>query len=217
MNQLALHTKVQNVAQKLSRVEKIILSLSTMDAQLFPQEYLDLCTQASLLSERITCMLRNIVYATSGNSRTQYLQRAASVQGIKILYTEGVLMIEFPAVIYKKPGRHSGQFLLDPINTALENFVHLNSFPKFQECTVCICHIYDSNLSDDFFFDYDNRQSKQLLDIISTHTLTDDNAILCDLYQTSVPSDRECTRVYIMQKDRFIGWLLEQKNQILPC
>ena len=217
MNQLALSNRVQNIALLLSRMEKTILSLNTMDAELFPQEYLELCTEAALLSERVTCYLRNIVYATSCSDRSVYLQRAASVQGIKIIYDANTLMVELPALLSKKQGRHSSQIIMEPLNTALEIYVQAKHIPRFRECTICILHIYDNHLTGSIYFDYDNKQSKQLIDIIAAHMLIDDNVTLCDLYQTAVASDRDCTRVYIMPKDRFVGWLIEPKSRDFPC
>ena len=217
MNQLALSNRVQKIALLLSRMEKTVSSLNSMDPELFPQEYLDLSTQAALLSERITCYLRNIVYATSCGTRAEYLQRAASVQGIKIIYDANIIMVELPALLSKKQGPHSSQIIMDPLNTALEIFVQPKHIPRFRECTICILHIYDNHLNENIYFDYDNKQSKQLIDTIATHMLIDDNATLCDLYQTAVASDRDCTRVYIMPKDRFVGWLIEQKSLDFPC
>lgn len=217
MNQLTLSNRVQKIALLLSRMEKTVLSLNTLDAELFPQEYLDLCTEAALLSERVTCYLRNIVYATNCDGRTPYLQRAASVQGVKIIYDEDILTIELPALLSKKQGRHSSQIIMEPVSTALEVFIEARRIPKFRECTICIQHIYDNQLTKTIYFDYDNKQSKQLIDTVATHMLIDDNATLCDLYQTSAASDRDCTRVYIMPKDRFIGWLIDQKSQNIPC
>lgn len=217
MNQLTLSNRVQKIALLLSRLEKTILSMNTMDAELFPLEYLELSTEAALLSERVTCYLRNIVYATSCSSRSAYLQRAASVQGIKIVYDTNTLMVELPSLLSKKQGRHSSQIIMEPLNAALEVFVQAKRIPRFRECTICILHIYDKQLTESIYFDYDNKQSKQLIDTIATHMLIDDNATLCDLYQTAVASDRDCTRVYIMPKDHFVGWLIEQKSLDFPC
>ena len=57
-------------------------------------------------------------------------------------------------------------------------------------------------------FDYDNLQLKQLIDVIATHVLTDDNAKLCNVYHSCLPSDKDCTKVYVMPKDTFPKWLL---------
>lgn len=217
MNQLTLTSRVQKIALLLSRMEKTVLSLNTLDPELFPQEYLDLCTQAALLSERITCNLRNIVYATSCGGRVAYLQRAAAVQGVKIFFDAGILTVELPALLSKKQGRHSSQIIMEPVSAALEAFIEANRIPKYRECTICIQHIYDDQLTKTIYFDYDNKQSKQLIDTIATHILTDDNATLCDLYQTAVASDRDCTRIHIMPKDLFIGWLITQERPEFRC
>ena len=108
----------------------------------------------------------------------------------------------------RKQGKLSSQFLFDPLNTALTDFLHSVHVPKFRECTICICHSYDTKLSKGVFFDYDNLQLKQLIDIIAAHILTDDNANLCNIYHSCLPSDKDCTKVYIMPKNTFSKWLL---------
>ena len=216
MNQNYLQRKIQTIHGVLDRTKLTVSTLNTIDAGIFPNEYLKLCTEAALLSERATCLLRNHIYAIGGR-RTEYLQKAAAVQGIKILYSDGIFTIEFPFLPGKKHGVHSAQYLFDPLHAALENFTREMAMPKFTECTICIEHIYDAGLFDHVFFDYDNLQNKQLLDTIAAYLLTDDNATLCDLYQTSFRSDRNCTRVYLMAKDQFVRWFLEREKYKSRC
>lgn len=216
MNQNYIQRKTQTILSVLDRTKLTVAAMNTIDAGAFPNEHLKLCSEAALLSERATCLLRNLTYAT-GNSRTEYLQRAAQVQGIKVLYRDGIFTIEFPFLPGKKRGIHSTQYLFDPLHAALENFTREMAIPKFAECTICIEHIYDAKLFDSVIFDYDNLQNKQLIDTIAAYLLTDDNAALCDLYQTSFRSNRNCTRVYLMSKDQFVDWLLEREQHKKRC
>ena len=212
MNQNYLQRKIQTIQRVLDQLKLTISALSTLDAGIFPNEHLKLCTEAALLSERTTCLLRNLIYA-SGNSRTQYLCKAATQHGIRIQHCDGVYTIDFPFLPGKKRGVHSTQYLFDPLHAALESFTRNNAIPKLTECTICIEHVYNAQLFDNVIFDYDNLQNKQLLDTIAAHLLTDDNATLCDLYQTSVRADTNCTRVYIMTKEQFPKWYITHKKQ----
>ena len=216
MNQNYLLRKIKTIHDVLDRTKLTVSALSTLDAGIFPHEHLKLCTEAALLSERATCLLRNLIYA-SGCRRNEYLQKAATEQGIKIFYNDGIITIEFPFLPGKKHGIHSAQYLFDPLHAALERITQELTIPKFTECTICIEHIYDAQLFDYVIFDYDNLQNKQLLDTIAAHLLTDDNATLCDLYQTSVRADRNCTRVYLMTKNQFTRWLTERKKCEFRC
>lgn len=216
MNQNYLQRKLQTIQSILDRTKLTVSTLNTLDAGVFPNEYLKLCSDAALLSERATCLLRNLTYAT-GNSRSEYLQQAAEAQGIKVMYSNGIFTIEFPFLPGKKRGIHSTQYLFDPLHAALESFTREIAIPRFTECTVCIEHIYDAELFDNVIFDYDNLQNKQLLDTIAAYLLTDDNAMLCDLFQTSLRSCRNCTRVYLMSKEQFAGWYLAREKHKNWC
>ena len=182
--------------------------MEKLDPELYPNEHLALCTETALLCERVTCLMRNIVYATSGQRRSIYLGHAANTHEIHIFYHEGIFEIHLPVLLPRKQGKLSSQFLFDPLNTALTDFLHSVHVPKFRECTICICHSYDTKLSKGVFFDYDNLQLKQLIDIIAALILTDDKANLCNIYHSCLPSDKDCTKVYIMPKNTFSKWLL---------
>lgn len=62
MNQQELSRRIQNISKLLGRIEQIIYSLQRLDPDMYPNDYLALCTEAALLSERATCLTRNIVY-----------------------------------------------------------------------------------------------------------------------------------------------------------
>lgn len=202
-----LSRRIQHIHRLLSRTEQTICSLERLDAELYPNDYLALCTEAALLGERVTCLMRNIVYATSGQRRGIYLGHAAATQEVHIFYYDGILEIHLPVLLPRKQSKLSSQFLFDPLNTALTDFLHAVPVPKFRECTICICHSYDARLSKGVLFDYDNLQLKQLIDIIAAHILTDDNANLCNIYHSCLSSDKDCTKVYVMPKEAFPKWL----------
>lgn len=208
MKRQELSRRIQHIHRLLNRIEQIIHSLERLNSDLYPNDYLALCTEAALLGERVTCLMRNIVYATSGQRRGIYFSHAASTQEIHIFYHEGIFEVHLPALLPRKQSKQSSQFLFDPLNTALTDFLHSIPVPKFRECTICICHNYDSTLSKGVLFDYDNLQMKQLIDVLASHVLTDDNAQLCNIYHSCMVSDKDCTKVYIMPKELFPKWFL---------
>lgn len=62
--------------------------------------------------------------------------------------------------------------------------------------------------------DYDNLELKQLLDVIATFVMEDDTGLLCDAYNTTEIGDGDCTRVSVMDKERFQGWLSDRENRL---
>ena len=86
--------------------------------------------------------------------------------------------------------------------------------PRFRECVVCISHVYDHELPDWCLLDYDNLQQKQILDTIALYVMADDSGLLCDAYNTTEPGDKDGTRIYIMEKGRFAGWLSGREKEL---
>lgn len=66
----------------------------------------------------------------------------------------------------------------------------------------------------DLIRDYDNLSEKQLLDLLSSFVMADDTGLLCDAYNTAELGDQDCTKIYIMEKQRFPQWLTEHKTSL---
>lgn len=73
---------------------------------------------------------------------------------------------------------------------------------------------YDRALPDRRIRDYDNLSEKQLLDLLSSFVMADDTGLLCDAYNTAELGDQDCTKIYIMEKQRFPQWLTEHKTSL---
>ena len=73
--------------------------------------------------------------------------------------------------------------------------------------------MYDEKISSRFR-DYDNLEMKQILDVISAFVMEDDSGLLCDAYNTTEKGTTNCTRITIMEKERFGEWLEKSKNSI---
>ena len=72
--------------------------------------------------------------------------------------------------------------------------------------------ILNSCRDDDRFEDYDNLEEKQLLDLLSTFVMADDTGLLCDAYNTTELGEQDCTKIFVMEKQRFPQWLAERKG-----
>ena len=205
-----MQLRLNRVLDLLHQLEVQIGSLATLDRNKFPLKYEAVCTNAALQSEKITCILRRTLYDSAVIPKIDYLGKAASTQGISITFENKILAVRLPCPLPKKRGKYSGQFILDPLNAAFEQFIKESSMPKFYDCTVCFVHMFRSENGSRKYFDYDNLQQKQILDVIALHAMLDDNNLLCDVLHTSEPGYTDETTIYIMQKNRFPEWLSER-------
>lgn len=212
MNRTMIAHRIGEVLDDLSRLNSHICAMGSLDIQRYPENYETLSTEAALRAEKVTCKLRNLLYASAGISKQEYLVQAGDVQGIEICYEDGILEITLPRLLPKKRGKQSSLFLSDPLHAALEHYATQHSLPHFRECVVCIVHIYDHELPDWCLLDYDNLQQKQILDTIALHVMMDDSGLLCDAYNTTELGEKNATCICIMEKSRFSEWLSKREK-----
>ena len=297
MNRNIISQRVMDALGDLERLKYMLRAIDTLDIQRYPKNYETMSTDAALLSEKITCKLRSLIYASTTLKKLNYLTKAASAQEVQVSCQNGQLCVTLPRLLPRRGGKYSSLFLTEPVHAALDQFateqplpkfrdctvcivheydaaasdrlifdfttlkklnyltkaasaqevqvscqngqlcvtlprllprrggkysslfltepVHaaLDQFateqplPKFRDCTVCIVHEYDAAASDRLIFDFDNLQQKQLLDTIAVHVMTDDNALLCDVFCTAERGRQNRTKVFVMEKNRFSQWL----------
>lgn len=214
MEKQIITQRITAILDDISRLQSALYAMSTTDLQRYPDNYEVLSTDAALRGENIACRLRHLIYATTGIKKSEYMQSAAVMQGVQIHCEKGVVEITLPALLPKRKQRQSSEFLLDPIYFALSDYADRHPLPKFNHCVVCFSHIYCRKLPTRRVRDYDNLELKQLLDVVSTFLMADDNGLLCDAYNTTELGDADCTRISVMDKEHFSPWLEERKNSV---
>ena len=105
-------------------------------------------------------------------------------------------------LFFKKKGKEN-KFIGDPLWYTLEEMSKSDDIKIRDKAVICIIHTYDNVNKKARCYDYDNLESKKILDIITLFTLTDDAPEYCDIYQTVHLSDRDKTRILIMPIDEF--------------
>ena len=204
-------TGIQSEVEKLQRT---LRALEHTDIAEYPENYELLSTDAALRGELITCRLRHLIYGTTGVKKSEYLASAGVVQGIEIKCEDGILEITLPSLLPKRRQRKSTEFLIDPLYFTLSSYADNHKLPSFEQCVVCFSHVYDKECSLRRIRDYDNLELKQILDVVSTFVMMDDTGLLCDAYNTTELGESDCTRITVMEKERFAEWLNRRKNSI---
>lgn len=209
MSKKTLVRRISTVQDELQRLNNALYAMSAADIQRYPENYEALSIDAALLAEKVACQLRHLIYATTLVKPGNYLPSAASAQGIEVTERDGIIEITLPGLLPKRKQRQNSEYLLDPFNAALSQFVRSHPVPRFQHCVVCFCNVYDRTLSERRIRDYDNLELKRLLDVAASYLLTDDTGLLLDTYHTTELGDADCTRIVIMPSARFSAWLEE--------
>lgn len=208
-------TLCKQIIQTQNETERLLRDLQMLyytDPTSQSEDYEKSSTDLALLGERITCRLRHLVYDMTEIKKAEYLVAAGEVHGIELKYEGGIFEITMPCLLPKRKKWDRTEFLLDPLYFTLSDYKRAHNFPLFKHCMICFTHVYDEILCKRRVRDYDNLELKQVLDTLSAFVLTDDNGYLCDAYHTTKFGTTSCTRITIMDKERFPRWLEERKN-----
>ena len=214
MDRKLISHRIGSILDDISRLSNALYALDTTDIQRYPDNYETLSTDAALRAERIACRLRHLIYSSTTICKGDYLRSAGVMHGITVTCADGVLEVALPCLLPKRRQRQSDEFLLDPLYFALEQYAKEHSLPHYRDCVVCFAQVYDRALPDRRIRDYDNLSEKQLLDLLSSFVMADDTGLLCDAYNTAELGDNDCTKIYIMEKQRFPQWLSEHKASL---
>ncbi len=214
MNRTVLSRRISRIQSDIEKLANTLLAMDNTDIEKYPDNYEMLSTDAALRSELITCRMRHLIYSSTALRKSEYLAAAGIVQGIGIDCQDGLLEITLPCLLPKRKQRQSTEFLIDPVYFTLSQYADSHALPKFEHCVVCFSHIYSEDLPLRRVRDYDNLELKQLLDVISTFVMDDDTGLLCDAYNTTEIGENDCTRITVMDTNRFPEWLKKRENSL---
>ena len=210
MNRSIISKRISSILDDMQRLSSAMYAMNTTDIQRYPDNYEVLSTDAAQRAESIACRLRHLIYASTSVKKNDYLLTAANIQGIDIQQRGGIVEITLPCLLPKKKQWRSTEYLIDPLNAALEQYVKTHTIQRFRNCVVCFSHAYSRDLPERRVRDYDNLEVKQYMDAVATWLLIDDGGLLCDVYHTTELGDTDCTRMFIMDPAWFPTWLSER-------
>lgn len=211
MNRALLSKRISSLLAEVSRLSNALCAMNTMDLQRYPENYELLSTDAALRAEQIACRMRHLVYGFTTVQKHEYLTSAANVLGITITAQPGLVEITLPGLLPKKK-QCSAEYLADPLDQALGQFTKEHPCSRFDSCVICFCHIYAESGGRGRIRDYDNLEMKRLLDIVCAYLMEDDTGLLCDVYNTTELGEEDATKLCVMDRDLFSGWLEQRQN-----
>jgi len=211
MDKQILQHRLADIQGDVTRLQNDLEALKATDIEVYPDNYEKLAISAAIRGECIACRMRHVVYATTSVTKAEYNCKAAVEHGIAIDDLDGIIQVTLPSLL---PKRRTvvAEYITEPLYYALEAFSLAHPMRKYRECVVCFTHVYAKSSPKRRIRDYDNIEQKQILDIIAAFIMTDDNGLLCDAYSTTELGETDCTRITVMDKDRFPWWLEEHQN-----
>ena len=206
--------KINTISTELSQIQQMLKSIKITNHVNSPEFYENITVEAALKSERITCKLRHIIYATLYIvKKPELMKKAADVHGIEISYNDGIFKVIVPALLPKKNKSLRYEFMRAPLYYALEEYFAAKNIERFEKCVVVFEHIYAEETPDRLIRDHDNIDLKALLDTVGTFVMKDDGGKYCNIYNMTEYGKKDCTSISIMKQDKFIEWLSERENR----
>ena len=102
-----------------------------------------------------------------------------------------------PHLMPKRNHRNHTVFLLEPLTYALKEFTVAHPICRLEYALIWFIYEYTEDTPIHCIRDYDNIETKEVLDIINSFFLLDDGGAFCELHYSTRRGNRTCTRVII--------------------
>ncbi len=207
MNKEILNKSVNSIVNDLEIIKNGLLGMKLTENQKYGANYEKLSINTALLSERVTCNIRKLIYTTNNLTPNKYLEKAVDELEIKITCNKNIYEIELPTLLLKKGKEQSSDFIASPLARCLDHFVMENEMNLGEDIVVCFNQIYDENSPLRRVRDYDNIDLKRMLDVIAIYFLDDDSGYYIDMFNTTSFGEKDVTKISIMERSYFEEWL----------
>lgn len=207
-----IRQRISSISDDVRRLSDVLHDMGELNPQPYSKSYKRLSVDAARRAEWITLRLRHLIYRDFCIEKKDYLPQAVDALGIKIERREGIYEITLPGLMPKRKARQGAELLFDPLMFALEQYMRSNRVVRFPQCTVCFVLVYDRALSARRVRDYDNLELKYALDAAAAYLMDSDTALLCDAYQTTELGETDCTKMFIMDSQRFPAWYAQREK-----
>lgn len=166
------------------------------------EEFSRLTEELVAKTEKLTCMVRKLAVDSFVSSNETVMRKATEIQGIQAQKNGEVLEIEIPFILPKKKLRNS-KFISDPLFYVLNTKVQEDNFRIRERAVVCFVYTYSGTNTRLTARDYDNLESKKILDVIALFALQDDGAEFCDIFHKMERGEKDKTNIYVMPERCF--------------
>jgi len=212
MDEQQFHKRMQIILDDINRLNNAAFALEASNYRQYPENFLELSLDTTVRAERLACKFRHLVGDCGTVRKEPLMERVAEAHGIEVAREGGILAVTIPRLLPKSRKPRSNEFINQPLYYALERYCEASPVEKFHACAVCFVHVYDATLSLGRIRDYDNLETRGILNTIAAFFMTDDSGALCDAYHTTALGPGDCTRVYILPQERLPEFILQLKN-----
>lgn len=187
--------------------ELMVLSKNMEEMHSFGDEtvYERLSNEFAVKCEKLTLFARKIGMEAFTKNADIILFNATKIQGISVKKEGEILSIELPFLLPKKSKKNS-KFLCDPLFYSLDEASKEIDLKFEEKCVVCFVHTYKNSGKKVSPRDYDNVETKRVLDIVALFCLKDDSGEFCDIVNTMEYGEECKTKIFVMPVRSYLKW-----------
>lgn len=197
MSNPLLGHRINRLKDDVDRFKNVVCAYETTDAAIYPDNFQSLGIEVAMKAEALACSARNIVSAYPVQSRKYTMHAVADAQGIRISRDHEGYEIILPGLMTRRDSRYNVTFLMEPLSFALEQYFQEHYAERFENVLIWFIYEYEKDTPIRHIRDYDNLESKGVLDILNAFFLTDDSGDFCELRYSTRRADHERTRIMI--------------------
>jgi hypothetical protein len=218
MNEQIFKKKINSLQDDMRRLNNAIFTLAASNYKHYPENFLKYSLDTAIRAEKLACKFRHIVSEYGMVKREPLMERVVEAHDMKIWQDGETIVITIPRLLPKINRIRNSDFINQPLHYALHRYCAENRVEKYRHCTVCFVHVYDEKLSLRRIRDYDNTETRNVLNTVATFLMLDDSGQWCDAYHATELGKADCTRIYIMPQDAFPHFIIRQKRnpKIIP-
>lgn len=199
MNDMLFFQQLDRLNHDVVKLQNTLTAYGITDPTIYPDNFEKLGLDLALQAEAVACSTRTMVSKFMTDGRPQMIREVSKAHGIWIEQNKLGYEIIMPYLMTKRSGRHSVMFLLEPLSYALKQYTKKYPIERMKHAVIWFIYEYAEETPERHIRDYDNIESKEILDLINTHFLLDDGARFCELHYSMKRGKKNRTRVIISQ------------------
>lgn len=193
---------INMLRESICEMEALLQKLEDTDYSSDGELFEKVINELEFLSEKYTCNVRQFLQNTYVGNRDEVMSKACNITGIDVCKKDNMVYINLPCLLPRKKGKEH-KFIGEPLRFKLEELSKTVDLKIREKAVICIIHTYDNVNKKARCYDYDNLETKKILDIITLFTLVDDAPEYCDVYHTVKLSDKDKTSIIVVPLSSF--------------
>lgn len=161
-----------------------------------------LLNQLILMSEKLTCAVRGLGLNSQTKKHEEIMKTASDILEINVSKNDGELEICLPSLLPRKmPGKT--KFITDPLKHKLKEAANETDLRIDGKAVICFVHVYRENMNSAHCYDYDNLETKNVIDAITLYCLKDDGPEYCEVHHKMQRGSTNKTIIYVTTEEQF--------------